>query len=153
NSAPEPDPELQQLLAELVEGNIGEEQFQSLGRLLLGNPAAQEQYREYVELHALLQFEHRPQPAVFPEVSAAELPPLDSLPSVLGTDNEFPSAARSWLRGGWFSLGFVGLVIALGIGVAEGWLLYRGHAEAPEIAGGHLVNNVKPSSMPAAYLT
>lgn len=84
-------PDLPSLFAQLVEGTISEEQFRTLAKCLAGNPSAQDQYREYIELHAMLLYEHQPQPAAI-TVPESDLSLLEKLvgdpsptPGVLGT--------------------------------------------------------------------
>ncbi|MCC7473806.1 MAG: LamG domain-containing protein [Pirellulales bacterium] len=55
--------EIQRLLCGLADGSLTEEQFQSLERLLANDRAARDEYRRYLELHAMLHFEHGLLPA------------------------------------------------------------------------------------------
>jgi hypothetical protein len=116
NPPVDPNSELQQLFAELVEGTITDERFQTLGKMLAGNPTAQQQYREYVELHAMLQFEHQPQGALLPEadLSISAIPAPDSETASSAFTND--SNASMW--GAWQKPGMFGTIGGLVFGFA-----------------------------------
>ena len=76
-SQPDNQPEdlelLESLTAAIVEGTLSESQRDQLARLLKDNPAAQAFYRDYLEIHTLLAWEHGSMGAtpLLPQTSAA----------------------------------------------------------------------------------
>jgi hypothetical protein len=126
----DPEKDLEQLLIELVDGELSYVQQQHLAALLCNNPALQEKYRDYLLLDTLLGWE---QPA------AASLPRFDS-----------PRPPRRFRRLAWMWAACV--LLALGSVVVYRWLSHGGPGSLPPPADGLDIAASEPQASGVAVL-
>ena len=131
SSSFDPEKDLEQLLGELVDGELSYVQQQHLAALLRNNPALQKKYQDYLLLDALLHWE---QPAVVP------VPVSDA-----------PRRPRRFRRLTWLLAACV--LLALGVAFVHYWPPPAERSGLPPVTGNWDLGAAEPQASGVAVLT
>src|SRR5262245_59379738 len=162
STGPQNQTRLEELVSQLLDGNLPEENQDELRELLRNNDSAREKYLEQVVTHAMLQW--RQGAGVKAESAASEATPAGAAPiaptgantsNPLAPDQAAPSGLTGYLGMNFprFALFTLLVVFAVSLGLAYHANLFGPLAGNPNLAGAKSGSSVDPRQLRVARLT